>query len=259
MAKVSGAIRAEETLERSGVRHRTRTARPRTFQKIIRSRTSPGAARPGPDWSPGVQLLVARTPHLRTRNATAPADWFGYSPKTAPEQSSRPLSKCHGEGICRRAGRENRARIGGYGRKDNGRVRQGSCLADIRQEWSNGAPTCGDPRSVRRRQYHRLHLGRRRHQLRRDRRDAAFISEIAETREGVRMAHSKVDALHKLGLELGMFKQGREGRRRRRQPPVALVQSIPGSALPPLGFQQPQAPAAPVAADPRIFIATNRR
>ena len=89
---------------------------------------------------------------------------------------------------------------------------------------------------------HRLHLGRRRHQLRQDRRGRRrFHLRIAETREGVRIKlHSKVDALHKLGLELGMFKQGVKVGGDADNPLVALVQSIQGSALP-LGFQQPQA------------------
>ena len=79
---------------------------------------------------------------------------------------------------------------------------------------------------------------------------AAAIAEVSTTKDGIKIKmHSKTDALHKLGIELGMFKQGVKVSGDTDNPLVALVQSIQGTSLP-LGHVQPDPAAAPPTAAP---------
>ena len=70
---------------------------------------------------------------------------------------------------------------------------------------------------------------------------AAAISEIAETRDGIKVKmHDKVGALHKLGMQLGMFQAKQTGTAE--NPLHAFIQSMQGTALT-IGHVQPVRPA----------------
>lgn len=216
--------------------------------------------KPKPRKAPAKKGLTDRqklfaTEYLKDRNATQAAIRAGYSPKTAQEQSSRLLSNVMVRAFVDERAEKIAARIEVTAERimaEYARI----AFADIRRVVKWGA----DMQAIHDADGNIIGYTSGVGVINSDEIDedaAASISEIAETREGVRIKlHSKVDALHKLGLELGMFKQGVKVGGDADNPLVALVQSIQGSALP-LGFQQPQAPAAPVAADPRIFIATS--
>ena len=80
---------------------------------------------------------------------------------------------------------------------------------------------------------------------------AASISEISESQSGgikVKL-HAKTDALHKLGVELGMFKTGLKVDPEDINPLIALVQAVQGSAMP-IGAGSVGASVAPAAEAP---------
>lgn len=168
--------------------------------------------KPKPRKAPAKKGLTDRqklfaTEYLKDRNATQAAIRAGYSPKTAQEQSSRLLSNVMVRAFVDERAEKIAARIEVTAERimaEYARI----AFADIRRVVKWGA----DMRAIHDADGNIIGYTSGVGVINSDEIDedaAASISEIAETREGVRIKlHSKVDALHKLGLELGMFKQG---------------------------------------------------